>query len=135
MRVHYRIQPDWVLIIMMVLFIICAECSGQTRTHRYTTDSNVVTITPDMPMKFNAGRNDTIFLSIFADSLSEGYCFSIFMYFPKRIDIREYTLDIGIGGKTLTFESGLTIIENNYSNYIIDPIALKWLKSSHIECK
>jgi hypothetical protein len=85
-------------------------------------------------MKFGHIDNDTIFVSISADSSELGYNFKLFMFMPRHKDVRDYSLEIGLAGKTLIFDNGSILDDYNYIEYYLSDDVLRLLKTSPIEC-
>lgn len=87
MKISEKNKQRLIAILFLLFFFVLYQCSGQQRIHRYPNNPNITTLTPEEPMKFDGGDNDTIFLSILADSLGwKEYKYSLYCYFPRAIN-------------------------------------------------
>lgn len=103
---------------ILAFFFIAYKCSGQNiRIKRYS-DNKTITILPKVPMKFNDGNNDTIYLSILADSLAKGYDCRLFCFMPHNRDIKKYSVSIWTADGDFTALNPSNVIEQyNYAEY------------------
>jgi hypothetical protein len=134
MRVHYIVQHDFWLIVAVLLFFTCLECSGQVkRVKRYSERPDITTIVPTHCMKFGHIDNDTIYVSISADSSELGYNVKLFMFMPRHKDVRDYSLEIGLAGKPYLFDNGSILDDYNYIEYYLSDDIVKTLKTTPID--
>ena len=135
MKIKYEKQPTIIFIIAVLLFFMCMECDGQVkRVKRYNLRQDITTIVPDKPMKFGHIDNDTVYVSISADSSYLGYEFRVFMFMPKFKNVGEYELEIGLEGhRTVILSSGYIISELNYVEFILEKWNVQDLKTRKIE--
>lgn len=104
---HERLNKFLLGLCIIMFFAIAAKCTAQIDVHRNTVFNellkhDITTISPAEGLKFGSptGRQDTIFLSVLADSLTiKSYCIRLYAFFPKGIDIDGY-------GVTLKFSDG-----------------------------
>lgn len=118
-------------ILFIIFFILVWECTGQVkRIKRYKNYPEITTILPVKAMKFNTGNNDTIYVSISADSVeADYYDIKLFVFFPKSKSIKDYSVEIGFpNGKWITLTADITVLKYNYSEYYISEDALERLQ-------
>jgi hypothetical protein len=114
---------QWIAAILFTLFFIIASlCSSQVQRIARHHDKKIVTLLPEKPMKFNAGENDTIFVSILADSVGKSdYNVSVFMFMPKSKFNINYSIQIGFeDGSSIELYSSTSAIKYNFLEYEID---------------
>lgn len=98
-------------ILFTLFFLIVYQCSGQKRIHRYPSYPEIVTLTPDKPMKFDGGNNDTIYLSILADSLDEyDYQYTLYCQFPRSVN--NFSIEIQYTNNTTQIFEPYRIVDN-----------------------
>lgn len=110
--------------IILIFFLLAYKCSSQIdRVHRYSKIPSIVTLLPSKPMKFNDGNQDTIYVSITADSIGIGdYDCKIFLFMPKYRDVSEYTLQIGFEDRTDLLLMPSTVIKKyNFAEFDLSP--------------
>lgn len=95
--------------------------------HRYNERPEIATKLPSMPMKFNMAQ-DTIFVNIYADSLTSGYDVKLFVHFPAFKSIQGYSLAIGFpDGSYETFSQ--VIGNDHYAEFPVGSEAMKKLRN------
>lgn len=117
----------WIAAVICATFLIIAyKASGQiNRLNRYVNNPEVVTLVPDGLMKFEHDDNDTIYLSILADSTYVTQ-YALFSFFPGSVN--NYMIEIGFTDNSFeTFKA--TSIKGNYAEFEIYPKQLDKLRS------
>lgn len=109
-------------LVCVLILVVAAKCSAQlNRVNRYYNNPSITTLYPSHPMKFNTGSNDTLYVSITADSLGGKYDYRLFAYFPESKPIKGYWIEIGFtNGTVSTFEPVFVSNRHNFAEFIID---------------
>lgn len=123
-------------ILFILFFLIAYKCTSQIeRIKRYSSDPTITTFIPTTPMRFHMANDDTIFVSISADSLDEeSIDIKIFMFMPLSLNVYDYGLEIGfINGKAIKLAHDLIIPRHNYAEYPLTQGELEWLRNTKFD--
>lgn len=123
-------------ILFILFFLIAYKCTSQIeRIKRYSSDPTITTFIPTTPMRFHMANDDTIFVSISADSLDEEYTdIKIFMFMPLSLNVSDYSLEIGlVNGKAIKLIHDLIIPHHNYAEYPLTELELEWLRNTKFD--
>lgn len=107
-------------LICLLILLMAFGCFGQvSRLHRYSEAQNIVTLVPTIPMKFNDGNSDTIYVNISADSMGVGdYDVRVFMFMPDSRDVGGYVIQLYFeDGGHIFLEQSMYIPKYNYAEY------------------
>lgn len=122
--------------LVLLLLLLSTTCSSQIqRIKRYSADPSITTFIPESPMKFHMANDDTIYVSISADSLdSEFTDIKIFMFMPLSLKVQEYKLEIGlVNGKAINLTADYTLPQQNYSEFPLTQSELEWLRNTKFD--
>jgi len=124
-----EINRRWLAAFLSVLFLLAAyKCSSQII--RYKTDTSVV-ITPKNAMRFDMGKQDTTYVSIYADSSSAGYKFIMAVSYPNWFEIDGSSIYIGHQyGANEAFLPNRLDSSTNTADFILTAAQVEFLKSS-----
>lgn len=136
MKKSEKYKQRVIALLFLLFFFIAYKCTSQIeRIKRYAADPTITTFIPTIPMRFHMANDDTIFVSISADSLDPEFTdIRIFMFMPLSLNVSDYGLEIGlVNGKAIKLTHDLIIPRHNYAEYPLTQSELEWLRNTKFD--